>query len=321
MSDNIKVGAVIYIQELTPFWIEQAKKANIDVLGFHPIGGKEADRHLKEAIELSKTDEFKANIAALKEAGIGIEYEMHALSLMVPRELFAEKPEWFRMDENGQRVADFNVCASNPEVLEHITKKAAELTELFPSSTHDYHFWIDDVEVAKCNCPHCRELSASEQALIIYNAIARGVKQVDKEGKQCYLAYCATLEVPKNVKPEDNIFLEYAPIHRELNKTIFDATSEKNMGEIAQLDGLLDYFGRDTAKVLEYWLDNSLLSGWKLPIKPFTLTPDIINADVKFYREKGFSKFTTFACYLGDEYVAENDNIPDIVGYTEACRK
>ncbi len=317
----MKLGAIIHTHELSPFWVKQAKKANLDMLGFHPIGGKEADRHLQEAIDLAKTEEFKKNIAALQSAGIAIEYEMHALSLMVPRSLFEEKPEWFRMDENGERVADFNVCASNQEVLEHITKQAALLTQIFPSDTHDYHFWIDDVESAKCNCPLCCELSASDQALKIYNAIARGVKSVDPEGKQCYLAYCSTLNVPQKVKPEDNIFLEYAPIHRELDKPITDENSEKNKSEIAPLDALLDFFGRDTAKVLEYWLDNSLFSGWKMPMKPFVLTPEIITEDVHFYREKGFNKITTFACYLGDEYVNQNGDVPDIEGYATACRK
>ncbi len=317
----MKKGAVIYIQELNPFWVNQAKEAGVDVIGLHPTGGKEADCFLAEAISLIETEDFKNGIKALREAGIAVEYEMHALSLMVPRTLFGEHPEWFRMDENGERVADFNVCPSNNEVLERITQKAEWLTGLFPSDTHDYHFWIDDVESAKCNCPLCKELTAAEQALIIYNAIARGVKKADPLGKQCYLAYCETMKVPKAVKPESNIFLEYAPIHRDLLAPLDDVNNDKNRGEIATLDELLDFFGREDAKALDYWLDNSLLSGWKLPMKRFTLTPDIISADAEFYRKHGINKVTSFACYLGDDYVELYGEKPDIKGYIEALGK
>ena len=151
MSNNIRFGAVIYINELNRFWVEQAKKSGISILGLHPIGGKTADKFIGEAIDLIKKERFKSDIKALRDCGIAVEYEMHALSFMIPRRLFSIHPDWFRMDENGNRVADFNICPSSVPALDEVSGKAAVLTELFPSDTHDYHFWIDDVANARCH--------------------------------------------------------------------------------------------------------------------------------------------------------------------------
>lgn len=316
------IGAIIHPHELSQFWIEQAKNAKLDVLGLHPVGGVNADETLKSAIGTVADNSFKQMLDELRASGIAIEYEMHALSYMVPhtKEVFSLHPEWFRMNENGERANDYNVCASNLEVLELITQKSRELAEIFPSDTHLYHFWIDDVENACCHCPKCREFSPSDQALMIYNAIAEGVKQADPLGKQCYLAYHEALKAPEKIPPANNIFLEYAPIGRDLTRPINDADCEKNVREVSPLDGLLEFFGCENTKVLEYWLDNSLLSNWRQPIQPFTLTPEIIKQDVAFYHSLGIKNITTFACYLGEEYVQQNGDVPDITGYTAAAR-
>ncbi|MBQ3859366.1 MAG: hypothetical protein II779_02490, partial [Clostridia bacterium] len=66
--------------------------------------------------------------------------------------------------------------------------------------------------------------------------------------------------------------------------------------------GLLAFFGSRDAKVLDYWVDNSLFSGWKLPPKKFELNAGVCRADVLGYAERGFESVTSFGCFLGENY-------------------
>ena len=98
------------------------------------------------------------------------------------------------------------------------------------------------------------------------------------------------------------MFLEFAPIGRDFDRSLFDPASEKNAEQTASLPDLLDFFGRKDAKALDYWVDNSLFSGWKLPPKRFALNGEVCRADVHGYAERGFAAVTSFGCYLGENY-------------------
>ena len=77
---------------------------------------------------------------------------------------------------------------------------------------------------------------------------------------------------------------------------------DENRREVAPLRALLDYFGAKDARVLDYWMDNSLFSGWKKPPKPFSLDEETMRRDVEFYASLGFENITAFGCYLGPDY-------------------
>src|SRR5207247_117342 len=67
--------------------------------------------------------------------GLAREYELHAMSWLLPRERFAEHPEWFRMDRHGERRPDANLCPAHPEALAVVAARAGELAERRPPST------------------------------------------------------------------------------------------------------------------------------------------------------------------------------------------
>lgn len=112
-----------------------------------------------------------------------------------------------------------------------------------------------------------------------------------------YLAYADTIAPPEKVQAEEGVFLEYAPM--EKYKEGAQALAEK---EEAMLLPLIEFFGRKDAKVLEYWYDNSLFSRWKKPPALFVLDESAMRRDVSEYREMGFSRASTFACFLGEDY-------------------
>lgn len=295
-------GIIIHAQDVGDYWADRLENSGLNVVGIHPAGGTDAHHTMEEFIRQMQTKEWTHFTRRMEKAGIAVEYEMHALSWILEREKFAEHPEWFRMNEKGERVPDFNCCVSNENALNYIRERSAQLARIFRPDTHKYYFWIDDVFSARCMCDKCRSLSPSDQALILYNAIAEGLQSADPLAKECYLAYCATLEAPRTVIPRKNLFLEFAPFKRDWNIPLFEKSSPQNSDQTKPLPALLELFGKKDAKVLEYWVDNSLFSNWKLPPLRFELNAQVMEADVKAYRQLGFDSITSFGCFLGENY-------------------
>ncbi|MBQ3080428.1 MAG: DUF4838 domain-containing protein, partial [Clostridia bacterium] len=212
-------------------------------------------------------------------------------------------PDWFRMDENGERKPDYNMCASNPDALDYVADRSEILARLMKTNSHRYAYWIDDVKGYKCNCSACRALSAADQALRIMNAMLRGIKRADPEAMLPYLAYHDTIIVPEKTQPLQGIYLEYAPINRDIHMAINDETSDKNRAESAYIRELIAFFGKKNSRVLEYWVDNSLFSNWTRPPKKMYFDSETMKKDVDFYHEVGFSQMTSFACFLGEDYI------------------
>ncbi len=303
-------GIIIHNHELSEYWLDMLREirsrgASADILALHPIGGKNAVSSLDGLIRQTKTPEFIAFLQKAYDIGISVEYEMHTLSLLLPREKFSYAPNWFRENEKGERTPDANMCASNDDALDFIEERSALLARLLPQRGNRYFYWLDDISGLYCHCDKCRELSPSDQALKITNRILRGIRRTNPNATLPYLAYRDTMRPPLSIRPEEGIFLEYAPIKRELARPISDPECEKNASELKHIEALLDYFGKEGAQVLEYWMDNSLNSGWRLPYKKLPFYPDVIRSDVTYYRELGFQHITSFGCFLSEEYAKE----------------
>ena len=134
--------------------------------------------------------------------------------------------------------------------------------------------------------------------MIALNAALRAIKERIPDAHMAYLAYMDSILPPKQVAPEEGIFLEYAPFEK------YTAKGENAPALIARekemIPPLMECFGKEDRRVLEYWYDNSLYSGWKKPPKKFVLNEGAMRKDVEEYRRMGFSEITTFACFLGE---------------------
>ena len=128
----------------------------------------------------------------------------------------------------------------------------------------------------------------------------KAIKKVKPNAKMAYLAYGDTLLLP-TVKPEEGVFLEYAPFEKYTNKTENAEFYIKR--EFDMVVPLVKYFGEKDAKVLEYWYDNSLYSKWKKPPQKFILNEENLKKDIVFYKKQGFNYVSTFGCFLGKDYV------------------
>ena len=291
---------LIHPDEISIDIIDRLASAGVDTLGIHPVGGKGAADSLDSLLRDLSGDRLPALLDYASERGLSIEYEFHSASYLLPRSLFDSHPEYFRMDENGQRTPDYNFCISNEEALELFSDNAVKVASSLYRSSPNYYFWLDDKKDRHCLCEKCRSLSSSDKQLKVINAVAEKLRRSRSDAKVAYLAYFDTVAAPTVFKPAENVFLEYAPFEKYVYKG--EDRDDVVARELAAVTPLLDIFGKTDSKVLEYWYDNSMYSGWKKPPKEFTLDRAAMAKDIAEYKAHGFEYISSFACYLGADY-------------------
>jgi hypothetical protein len=132
------------------------------------------------------------------------------------------------------------------------------------------------------------------------------------------------LEVPKQVQPEEGIFLEFAPIARSYSRGISDSfpnaankingtDPNTNAGYLDVLRENLAVFPKATAQVLEYWLDVSLFSKWTRPAVKLPWNALICQEDIAAYRQLGIQNFATFATYIDRDYVDRYGDVQEVL--------
>jgi len=303
---------LVHPDELSDAWIDRAARLGVVTLAIHPCGGAHTDRSLEDLLARCRTPAFRRLVDRAWDSGLQVEYEAHVGSWLLPRTLFATQPERFRMNDAGQRTNDFNFCVSDPETLRIVESRTRELVRGLYRSAPRHYLWLDDAPNSSCRCARCRGFGASDQQLLALNRMLAAVRCERPEARLAYLAYFDTLRPPVRVRPADGIFLEYAPIQRTWDRPV---ASQPQKVRAAELTALLDFFGRDDARVLEYWFDNSLFSKWTKPEKRFTPGTDVFAADVAWYAARGFGEIASFACFLGPGY-ERRWGVPDVSAMT-----
>jgi hypothetical protein len=292
-----KRGVVVYPSDLMSLgaeeWISMLKEADLNLVGIHTDTRLEPLHHLKDYLESVNGKKF---IAACEEADIDIEFELHILQDVLPRDLFEKHPEYFRMDKEGNRQQKYNMCFSSEGAFQEIEKSVIAITQWLKPTTNRYYFWTDDVNHSFCHCEKCEKYSKSEQALIYENSLLKILRKINPSATLAHLCYSNTLEAPQNVKPLDGVFLEFAPIQRDYSKPL----DPKLM---TNLKNNLMVFPAETAHILEYWLDVSMFSGWKRDaLVKVPCTREQCRRDVALYEELGIKSITTFAAWINADY-------------------
>lgn len=290
-------GLVISVTDLTyDRWPEQAAASGLTTLGIHPF----PENALYETVEYLESDLGQNFLKRCSELGLDVEYEIHALEHLLPRDLYDTNPKMFRMNEEGERVREINFCPSNANALEIISENTVKLCRRLRPTSGRYFLWSSD-NYGWCRCAKCRDLTNSDQSLTTENTVLKAIHTIDPSASLAHLAYASTVNPPQNIKPDRGIFLEFAPIHRNHATPFKEQTEcEENM---ENLIANLKVFGADTAQILEYWMDVSLFSDWKRPAKPIIWSDEVFKADLQTYAELGIKHITSFACFLDKEYV------------------
>jgi hypothetical protein len=287
-------GVVLVPEDLTlADWPERAKHAGLSTIALHPFPGT--------VIKWIRSEAGQGFLEKCRTLGLEVEYELHAMRELLPRSRFQKEPDLFRMDANGQRTPDANCCPNNPRTLDTIAEAAVEIGRTLRPTTGRYFYWGDDGR-PWCQCQKCRDLSDSDQALLVENAMCQALRRQEPKAQVAHLAYHNTLKPPKQVKPADGVFLEYAPIQRRYDLPYEQQQKPEDPDALSALDANLKVFPKETAQVLEYWLDVSRFSKWKRPSVRLPWRRDVFLADLETYHQRGIRHVTTFAVYIDADY-------------------
>jgi hypothetical protein len=294
-------GVVLALSDLrTLDWPARARRAGLSTIATHIFP--------HEVAQFVQMDDGRKFLQSCRRQGLQVEHELHAMSDLLPRSLFDKDPAMFPMTDNGDRVRDYNLCVHSQAALDVVAENAIQYTKVLRSTTSRYFYWIDDGR-PMCRCPKCRDLSDSDQALLLEHHVLQAIRQVDPQAKLAHLSYSRTLQPPTQIKPLPGIFLEFAPIERSYDVP-FRQRELPGGGTLAHgrlldaLDANLAWFGCEGAQALEYWLDLSRFSGWnRQNVKPLPWNGNVFRDDLRTYAGRGVRHVTTFAVWLDGPYV------------------
>jgi hypothetical protein len=294
-------GVVVTVRDLkTLDWPALARRCGLTTIGTHITP--------REIAAFVGTEAGQMVLDGCRRLGVGVEHELHAMSDLLPRNLFDKDPAMFPMDERGDRVRDYNLCVHSAAALRVAAENAARYTQALRSTTGRYFYWPDDGR-PMCRCPRCRGLSDSDQALLLTNHLLPAVRAVDGRAALAHLAYARTLTAPSRVKPVAGVFLEFAPIERASDRPIGERSVKgrggRTHGELLDLlDANLAVFGTAGAQVLEYWLDASRFAGWdRGRVVKIPWGREVFLDDLRVYAGRGVRHVTTFAAWVDGDYV------------------
>jgi hypothetical protein len=296
-------------------WPQRAAKAGLTTIALHH---GDSPRKVVDFIQSSAGTNFLRECA---QWHLNVEYELHAMRELLPRSLFSSVPALFRMNEKGERTPDANLCVHSSRALEIVTSNAVALARQLNPTTGRFFFWGDD-GMPWCRCPECRELSDSDQSLVMENAVIQELRRlISPKAQLAHLAYANTLVAPARIKAEPGVFLEFAPINRSYDRPYEQQSGPNAQDALTSLKSNLRVFPADTAQVLEYWLDVSRFSKWKRPAVQLPFRPDLVSADARAYARLGIGHITTFAVWIDADYIQRFGEPVAIQPYGQALRQ
>jgi hypothetical protein len=160
----------------------------------------------------------------------------HSFHLLVPFTQYGDDhPEYYALVD-GERHTDTHgagpqLCVTNPEVIEIAATAAIKYL--------DEHTDVDNVSVSQadtaayCRCDVCEAVNQREGTpmgaqLAFVNAVAERVEKVHPNAKVGTLAYWYTRQVPKTIRPRDNIQIQLCSIECCTLHAIDDPNCERN---------------------------------------------------------------------------------------------
>lgn len=218
----------------------------------------------------------------LQKRGISLELGGHFLPRFLPRDLFAEHPDWFRFVD-GERRNDHNLCPSSRPALEYLQERVRAYVRAMPEA-EVYNVWADDTAedaTTWCACEHCRGYSPSDQNLIVMNALARAVRDVKPAARMVCIAYHETIAPPEKVEPDQGIVLMFAPRERCYAHALDDPSCAKNREHARWLENLLKVFDPEATEIFEYYPDQVVFNHMAPALA------DTISGDVRYYHGLG----------------------------------
>lgn len=144
----------------------------------------------------------------------------HAYTLMFPREKYFEShPEWYCM-HNGKRdpylnksphLESWQMCYSNPELVEETAKKVIEFFDNNPDYTSFSLAANDGVYEGFCECDECQKLGMPGEVMMEFvNRVAKITAEKYPEKTLYFFVYFPTFDPPNRfIQAEPNVQLMF----------------------------------------------------------------------------------------------------------------
>lgn len=130
--------------------------------------------------------------------------------LVPPDKYFDEHPEYFMLDEDGNRSKQ-QLCMTNPDVIRLIIQRVHESLAKHP---HTEIISVSKNDLVKiCLCEGCKAMDEAEggtnmgSMLHLVNRVAQSIEDEYPDVDISTLAYMETIELPKTVRPADNVII------------------------------------------------------------------------------------------------------------------
>lgn len=152
---------------------------------------------------------------------------VHTFHRLVPPEAYFNKhPEYFSL-VNGRRLKDAQLCLSNPELIDLLTKNLGKEMEKKPEKT----IWSVSQNDAYnyCECDNCQNLYDKYDSYSgAYIEMANSIAQAFPDKQISTLAYQFTREAPKNIEPLPNVNIMFCSIECNRSMPLVDDPRSKS---------------------------------------------------------------------------------------------
>jgi hypothetical protein len=237
-------------------------------------------------------DTFREAITPeLKKRGLLIEVGGHGYQNFLPAARYFDKhPEWFGMDEKGQRTRAVNrvFATSNPEAMAEFTRNVLAYLRAHPE-IDIFDLWPPD-GARWSEAPADKALGEPpvRHALVvnhIANVLAKELPDVILE----FIAYQNYLTPPVGITFAPNTIVGFCPIARSFATNIDDP---KNKSNKAYWDALMAWKARPDMRDRLYIYSYFRKYAWRS--RP-VLTPRLIDEDVDRYRGAGAMGISSYS--------------------------
>ena len=104
-------GVVLVPEDLTLYdWPERAQRAGLTTIALHHGSSPTA------VVRAVQSDAGQSFLERCRQLGLQVEYELHAMKELLPRDLFSKEPTLFRANDNKERTLT-PTCVSIPRLL------------------------------------------------------------------------------------------------------------------------------------------------------------------------------------------------------------
>ncbi len=241
-----------------------------------------------------KWDNWRKDLTPeLQRRGLWIEvgghgYENYLNAEMEGGKLFESHPEWFGMDDTGQRSKKPHVvfCTSNPDAKNYFITNVIHYLNAHPE-IQIFDFWPPD-GAKWCSCAACRLLGTpSDRQALLLSEVSAAVRKSRPDLRFETIAYAACVAPPEKTTLDRRVLVDFCPINQCFDVQINDTNSVRNAGYVAQLKDWIKTFKGDIS-IYSYYRKYAWRS---LP----NLLPHYMQNDLRFYASVGVKGVSTYS--------------------------